>query len=402
MTLPMAKALFLSLPFHGHVNPSLPVVRELVARGDEVVYFSTDRYAAAIEQTGSRYRPYREPTLSNLGHLPDHTDALAWLLMDLSDKVLKADLHEFRDERPDYLITDSVAPWGQWAAKILDLPLVTSISTFAFNRHVLAFGVAGGVRPKSLRLFVSKLRHMAKASRLRRRLCRAYGVKGPGVFASVMGQSDVNIVYTSRLFQPCADTFDDRFQFVGPMTSRTETIAFPWDRLGDADLVYVSLGTLFNRDAEFYRRCLSAFADQPVQVILSIGSKVTLESLGRIPSNVVVATEVPQLAVLERAKAFVTHGGMNSVSESLSYGVPMVVVPQMGEQAVVGRRVEQLGAGICLTKEEATSERLREAVHRIRTDAAFRGQAAGIRRSFVEAGGAARAADAIIRFATRA
>ena len=395
----MAKGLFSSLPLHGHVNPSLAIVRELVARGDDVVYFSTDRYAAAIEQSGSRFRAYLEPTLANLAHLPEHTDELAWTLMDLSDKVLKADLQAFRDERPDYLISDSVAPWGQWAAKILDVPLVTSTSTFAFNSSVMRFGLSGGVRPKSLRLFVSKLRHMAKASRLRRRMCQEYGVNGPGVFASVMGQSDLNIVYTSRLFQPCAETFDERFQFVGPMIARTETIAFPWDRLSHDDLVYVSLGTLFNTDPGFYRNCLAAFANQAVQVVLSIGTKVPLASLGNIPDNVVVATEVPQLAVLQRAVAFVTHGGMNSVSESLSNGVPMVVVPQMGEQAIVGQQVKQMGAGICLAPSEATSERLREAVHRLLRDNQFRRQADVIRRSFLDAGGAARAVTLIREFA---
>ena len=52
----MAKVLFLSLPLHGHVNPTLPLVRELVDRGDEIVYYATDAFAAQIEQTRARYR----------------------------------------------------------------------------------------------------------------------------------------------------------------------------------------------------------------------------------------------------------------------------------------------------------------------------------------------------------
>ena len=52
----MTKALFLGLPLHGHTNPSLPLVRELVGRGDEVVYYSADPFAARIEQTGARLR----------------------------------------------------------------------------------------------------------------------------------------------------------------------------------------------------------------------------------------------------------------------------------------------------------------------------------------------------------
>ena len=96
--------------------------------------------------------------------------------------------------------------------------------------------------------------------------------------------------------------------------------------------------------------------------------------------------------------AFVTHGGMNSVNESLFHGVPVVVVPQMSEQDIVGRRVEELGAGLYLAKEEATAQRLRESVERLLADDGFRQQAAVVRQSFQSAGGVARAADAILAF----
>lgn len=398
----VAKALFLSLPLHGHINPSLPVVRELVCRGDEIIYYSADRFADEITRAGARYRPYRDAFLADLSQLPAQTDELSWLLMRTAASVLEAELDAFRAERPDYVISDSVAPWGQWVGKILGVPVVTSVSTFAFNRRVLAFGLAHGVRPKSVRLLLSKLRHMSKAFVLRRRLCRVHGVGGPGVMRSVMGRSDLNIVYTSRHFQPCAETFDDRFQFVGPMTSRTETVTFPWEQVRLSDVVYVSLGTLFNADTAFYRKCFEAFAGQNVQVILSTGANGPRESLGVAPPNFIVAAHVPQLAVLQRVKAFVTHGGMNSVSESLSYGVPVVVIPQMGEQAIVGRQVEHLGAGLCLTKEEATAEKLRESVRQLLVEDRFRSQAAIVRQSFHDAGGVARATDAILAFTRRA
>jgi MGT family glycosyltransferase len=396
----MAKALFLSLPLHGHVNPSLPLVRELVERGEEVVYVANDRFAARIAETGARYQPYRDSWLAGLARLPVRTEEIVWLLMQAAQRVLETEVDAFRAERPDYLIADSVAPWGQWTAKILGLPVVTSVPTLAVNRSVMRFGVARGVRPKSVGRMLSKLRYMLKASRLQRKLRRVHGVNGPGVMDSITGHSGLNIVYTSRHFQPCAETFDDSFLFIGPMASRTEAAsAFPWDHLESARaIVYISLGTLFNADAAFYRACFEAFADGEVTVVLSTGTNVSIDSLGPAPKNFVVAPQVPQLAVLQRASAFVTHGGMNSVSESLFYGVPMTVVPQMGEQAIIGRRVEQLGAGICLTKEEATATRLRESVQCLLTGESFRQQADAIRRSFLGAGGAPRAAEAIRAF----
>ena len=54
----MARALFLSLPLHGHVNPSLPLVRELVDRGDAVTYYAAEAFASRIEQAGAKYRGY--------------------------------------------------------------------------------------------------------------------------------------------------------------------------------------------------------------------------------------------------------------------------------------------------------------------------------------------------------
>ncbi len=77
----MADGLFLSLPLHGHTNPSLPLVRQVVTRGDEIVYYSTEPFAGSIERTGARYRPYRNAFLADMCQLPDRLDQLAWLLI---------------------------------------------------------------------------------------------------------------------------------------------------------------------------------------------------------------------------------------------------------------------------------------------------------------------------------
>ena len=152
----MAKALFLSLPLHGHTNPSLPLVSELVRRGDDVVYYSADSFAEKVARTGARYRPYRSEFLADLTQLPEKLEELSWLLMKTTEDLLDREMAAIRAERPDYLITDSVAPWGQWLGEVLGVPVVTSMSTFAFNRRVLAFAVAQGVRPKSPRIVISK------------------------------------------------------------------------------------------------------------------------------------------------------------------------------------------------------------------------------------------------------
>src|SRR6185503_4992266 len=145
----MAKALFLGLPLHGHTNPSLPLVRALVDRGEEVVYCSSETFAARILEAGARYRPYRNAFLADPKEMSERVETISWLLMRTTGEVLAHELDAFRAERPDYIISDSVAPWGQWVAQLLDVPIVTSVATLAINRHVLAFAVSRGTRPKS-------------------------------------------------------------------------------------------------------------------------------------------------------------------------------------------------------------------------------------------------------------
>jgi UDP:flavonoid glycosyltransferase YjiC (YdhE family) len=61
-----------------------------------------------------------------------------------------------------------------------------------------------------------------------------------------------------------------------------------------------------------------------------------------------VLTWVDQIAVLEKSDVFITHCGMNSVSEALYFKVPLVIYPQTNEQKGVAFRINELGAGIYL------------------------------------------------------
>ncbi len=94
---------------------------------------------------------------------------------------------------------------------------------------------------------------------------------------------------------------------------------------------------------------------------MAIGS-TTLRALGDIPSNFNVGTQVDQLSVLQNTDVFITHGGMNSASEALIFGVPMLVCPQQGDQFAVAHRISELGAGCILQKEDITSINIRKAV----------------------------------------
>jgi len=140
---------------------------------------------------------------------------------------------------------------------------------------------------------------------------------------------------------------------------------------------------------------LSAFANTDHQIILSAGHLVSIEDFGKLPENISVFSHVDQIAVLQNADVFISHCGMNSVSESLYFGVPLVMFPQTPEQSGVAERVNQLGAGIKLHQPDASA--LLDGINKIFTDNTYQQNAAAISESFKRCPGAKGAADKILQ-----
>ncbi len=211
------------------------------------------------------------------------------------------------------------------------------------------------------------------------------------------------MVFTARELQPETAFVDARFAFVGPSIdpdSRTKA-DFPFEQLTCKPLIYISLGTIHTADRDFYQQCFEAFGRFPGQVIVSAGS-ADLSALGQIPANFIVRSSVPQLEILRRADLFITHGGMNSVQESLYFGVPMVVLPQQTEQLFNGRIVARAGAGLLLEAGgQVRADHLRAAADRVLGDPAYRETAQRLGDALRAAGGYTRAADLIEAFVHR-
>jgi MGT family glycosyltransferase len=199
------------------------------------------------------------------------------------------------------------------------------------------------------------------------------------------------------MFQPFADNFDPQnFKFVGPsLLPRPEAPVFPFEALTGKPLIYISLGTIYNARPEFYRACFKAFGATAWQVVMAVGSQVSKELLGQAPGNFIIREVVPQLEVLKRASLFITHGGMNSVSEALYNNVPMVVLPQSADQPWIGKRVAELGAGQMLLKRKVSPSHLRQAAEKVLSQPSYVQAATLIGNSLRLAGGYQKAVDEI-------
>ncbi|MGN0513482.1 MAG: macrolide family glycosyltransferase [Lachnospiraceae bacterium] len=385
----MGKIVFFCIPAHGHTNPTLGVVRELISRGNEVYYYSYESMREKIESTGAKFVAcdQYDPQIglskedgARLGKdLAFSTELIVKLTLALDDAVLE----EMKELKPDVIVSDSMAFWGKLIAKKLSIPFVSSTTTFAFNQYSAKVMKSGG--PGLFQVIKS----MPKISKSLKKL-RAKGYEVKSVLDIIANDNDTKtIVYTSPMFQPFAETFSENYDFVGPVvrdvTEAVEEVQMP--------TVYISLGTVDNNHPDFYTKCFDAVKDEAYRVIISVGADTDISSLGEIPSNCIVKNSVDQIAVLQNTDAFVTHCGMNSVSEALYYGVPLVLFPQTPEQQGVANRVNELNAGIFL-KDVSTSE-IKKAVREALDNASIKENAVKIQESFRKCGGAKEAASFI-------
>ena len=401
----MSKAFFLNIPAHGHVNPTLPLLQELVRRGETIIYYTGEEFREKVQATGAEFRTYEslgEDVRFQFGGAspPSPNMALmARLMIQFTENVLPPLLEILRREKPDYLVHDFTCIWGLIAADVLSIPAIATIPQFPISYQGRPDPYPGMWRTL-FRQLLTGIPHLAPFNRAARRLSTAYGTRRITLTNFMSNHQDLNIVFTSRYFQPDAEDFDERFVFVGPsIASRDEEIDFPLDFPAQCTgpLVYISLGTtIFTANVAFYRSCFQAFGGTDKRVILSAGRWTEPELLADMPANFVIRPYVPQLEILKLADVFITHGGMGSVSEGLLFGVPLIVIPQTSDQPFVAQRVRRLGAGYALFRQPVRPEELNRLVDAILADDSVRAECERIAESFREAGGFVRAADVML------
>ena len=209
----MAKVALFTLPAQKHLNPSMPFVQELVSRGEEVTYYTLEPFRQTVEGTGARFQPHVDYGFSN-EPLSKNEFHISARLYDVTKPIAEDLLPALQQDPPDYIIHDSFCPWGKVLASALDVPAVASVHGMALNNAFFKKYSKADRETffKSLKSLPSVIRMWRRAAQLRRRFKLP-----PSTLPELMTSPEpLNLVYTSRLFHPVSESFDDSYKFVGP------------------------------------------------------------------------------------------------------------------------------------------------------------------------------------------
>ena len=392
---------FVSLGAFGHINPTLALATELVKQGVRVTYFTTEAFRNIIEPTGAKFVAVPSWMAENDKHNDGEKKeddggvaaAVPFLFLNEAGAYIDTILDTLHDDKPDAIVHDFAGIAGTIAADNLNVPNVMLYTSYPSND---SYSVAAGFESCPADHPLRKAAAGIAAGYAEKYGCRVMTVKE--IFD---GHGDFNLVMMQKKLVPNYESFDDSFVFTGVQIGK-RTAFGSWKAPDNGKpLLYSSLGTAFNNWPEYYPILFDAVRDLDINVFAALGS-IDPASLKDIPANVEVGQMVPQLDILSQASVFITHAGMGGTGEAIYYGVPMIAIPQMEEQAITARQIEKLGLGVAfLDKSAITSEALKTAIQKLLTEPSYKAAAEQFSADMKTLGGAKASAEALLHFLSK-
>lgn len=368
------KILFINLPYHGHVVPTIGLVQELIKQGCEVIYLMPFDWEEKVAESGAKFYGYK-----------NHRQ--------LSEQIKNAyATAESIVEQFDFIIYEQFFFLGKHLAEKYNKPVARIFTAPVTNEKLMKeFITSKG--PLSI------FKHKWIARAFTQDIAKGISVKTDNwLYEIIYNPPELNLVYTLREYQPYESEFpEEQYKFLGPSIYERKAESFDFVK-GINPVVYISLGTVIKGAVSFFQNCLEAFRDENIDVIISVGKNFDSRKLKNIPSNIHIYKSVPQLEVLNMVDVFVTHGGMNSVSEALVYGVSMVVIPFVSDQPVNAQCIEKLGVGKRLEYSEVNKDTLKEYVQSVLLDADMKENIAKVQKLIRQAPGNQGGAEVIIDY----
>ena len=388
----MGRFLFVVPPLAGHTNPTVALGQELAGRGHAVAWTGHPDVVAELLPPDATLLPVAESVPDDIvaavvaqsGEGLRGPAALRFLWQDFIVPLARSmvpGVHAAVDAfAPDVLVVDQQALAGAAVAERRGLVWATSATTSAELTDPLAAMARVGewVRGLMRDLLVDAGLDAGRAAALDPRF-----------------SPHLVLAFTTPELVGPAEPFPAHYALVGPaMGDRPDPTPFRWDWLDGRPLVLVSLGTLNWQVGErFFGVAADTLAAMDVQGVLVAPRDLVPDP----PGNVLVTPRVPQLALLPKVAAVVSHGGHNTVCETLAHGLPLVVAPIRDDQPIIADQVVRAGAGRRVKFGRVTVPVLRRAIESVLTEPAYRAGADRVRRSFAAAGGPTVAADRLER-----
>ena len=405
----MAKFLVGTVAVAGHVNPAVPIVRELIQQGHEVCWYTGKGFKQKVEALGARHEPIR----SGIDFTAIETIPAEWIakkdavkgiaqfkfylnhgFIDMAVTQLQDLTAILKDFPADVLLCDVFFLGIPWLYEKTGLPWAAfGMSALPFSSQDTApFGLGlqpdnsafGRVRTNALN-WLSKNVLMSDVTAHLDQVRERVDLPAQGKdFFSAARSPFLYLQGTTPSFEYPRRDLPPQVHFIGIFLPPAPTDFVPpswWAELeGDKPVIHVTQGTVATEASDLLIPTIQALAHEDILVVATTGGQPTgTINLHPLPENVRIEPFIPHAHLLPHVNVMVTNGGFNGVQSALANGVPLVTAGQTEEKPEICARVAWAGVGVNLKTNKPKPAQIREAVKIVLTSPQYRQKAQQIR-----------------------
>lgn len=384
-----------TMPMRGHIEPTVPIAKELASAGHRVSWYVHKEFESRLERLGIHvirlenrfeYSPV-DFTLRNFFEARRRMIAQAkdvfvdWSLeqYEFLDKVIAA-------HKPDIILTDCVFFVSLLLAEKHRIPCAVfgPIPYTGSSEGTAPYGMGWQPASTSLGKIIRRLAKIAFYYGLLRPIygyaakrCLDQGVRCPlgkeHIFDTVIDMSDIYLQGSLKEFEYALPDIPDKVAFIGPSLGEESVDEHAWiAQLGKEGrpVVFATQGSVQDDPELLLRHCREALEGQNLDLIIAnrklAGNEELIQRSGKL--TVIAKREVDYHGILPICDVFVTNGGFHGVNAALKHGVPMVVAGRSDDKGEVAARVARAGVGINLRTSTPSPKAIKKAVNKILQD----------------------------------
>lgn len=358
------RILFVTIPEKGHINPMIGVAQRLQQLGFKLAFFSQQDVSVQLEKAGLFVKTYYDTSAKNISedfitkgqqfvqNLADKAWLHNWIKTLLIDAVpAQVNMLELAvaDFAPDLIVTD---------------PMIYAAPIVANRKQIPWAGISSSLNPITPDDWQCDLTHTLQQLHPQREALLTTSEWNPRFKVSDVISPWLNIVYCVEDHMPRALCGNDFSFYTGnsfPIHHRGDETDFPFHLLAPGKKhVYMSMGSQIYYHPHLFHAVAEALPDDDIQLIFSINELYHTTFKNELPANVLAVPYAPQLELLPHVQLVISHGGANSVMETLSHGIPIALLPICNDQFLQAKFVTRSGNGIVLDPTAPSPEQYRK------------------------------------------
>lgn len=407
----MSNVLILAEPVEGHFNPFLPIIKQFVTSGHQVLCLTGRRFEERVTQLGAQFHPLPARWDSSAQEVYEFFPELRQLtglaqIKFYIQQVMYAQVPDIMatvqtilvDFPAEVIIGDTFMVAGAWLAELGGPPSVRlSVLPLSLpGKNIAPFGLGllpgkswlGKLKNNALNWLFEKV--LFRDAQLHiNQLRQSVGLPPYNKYFFISAlESHQLVLHTSvPAFEYPRQAFPANFHFIGPILNepKPDFVKPTWWPQLEAPhtqpVVLVTQGTISKDWNNLTIPAIAALKDEPVKVI---AVPTDTNALPFLPANTYSTDYIPFANLLPHINLMITNGGFGGAQQALAHGIPLVLAGTTEDKMEVAARVEHSGAGINLRQQQPTPAAIKQAVQRILADPTYQQNATKLQQAYAE------------------